>query len=60
MKKTNNVQFHKSGNGNISARIGIPVSWLTELGIDVNNRNVVVEKKENKIVIYKETKNQEE
>lgn len=58
MKKINNIQFHKSGSGNISARVGIPTSWLAELGIDENNRNVVVEKKQNKILIYKK-KNEE-
>lgn len=47
------VLFGKSGNGYLTPRITLPISWLNEMGISKDNREVKVvydkEKQEIKI-----------
>ncbi len=47
------ISFTKSGSGSESTRISLPVTWIRELGIDKENRDVVVELDEDKIIIKK-------
>ena len=46
-----NISFTKSGQGNISTRIILPTSWIKELGISQENREVFVYKLNNEIII---------
>ena len=47
------VSFGKSGSGSISASIRIPKSWLDEMGIGLDNREVIMTIQDNKIIIEK-------
>ena len=47
------VSFNKSGSGSFSASIRLPISWIKELGIDQDNRNVEVAFENGKIIIEK-------
>lgn len=49
------VSFNKSGSGSISSSIRIPITWVKEMGIDKDNRGVVITFNEGKIVIEKAT-----
>lgn len=35
-----NVSFNKSGNGNYTPRIILPIAWIKEMGLDLENRRV--------------------
>lgn len=47
------VQFNKSKSGSISPRISIPTTWIEELDINTEDREVVVALLDNAIVIKK-------
>ncbi|MCC3870399.1 AbrB/MazE/SpoVT family DNA-binding domain-containing protein [Terrisporobacter mayombei] len=36
------------------ASVGLPMPWLTEMGVDVDNRDIKMTFKDNKIIIEKE------
>lgn len=48
------ISFNKSGSGSTSSSIRIPMSWLKELGLNQENREVNVTFNNNKIIIEKE------
>ena len=48
------ITFNKSGSGSISASVRLPISWLKELGLTQENREVSVNFDNNKIIIEKE------
>lgn len=47
------ITYNKSGSGSITSRISLPITWLRELGIDENNRDVIIEFKDSSIIITK-------
>lgn len=47
------VSFNKSGSGSISASIRLPITWIKELGINQDNRDVEVCFSEDQIIIKK-------
>lgn len=54
MEKRNlNVSFNKSGSGSITPRISLPATWIKEMGIDMENREVEVNFENGKIIIVK-------
>lgn len=48
------ISFNKSGSGSISASVRLPISWLKELGLTQENREVSINFDNNKIIIEKE------
>lgn len=48
------ITFNKSGSGSISASVRLPISWLKELGLTQENREVSINFDNNKIIIEKE------
>ena len=50
------VLFGKSGSGSISPRISLPMSWIKDMGLSQENREVTVKYDENKkqIIIEKD------
>lgn len=52
-KRKLNISFTKSGQGNISTRLVIPVLWVRELGVTKDNREVFVYKSNDEIIIRK-------
>lgn len=48
-----NISFNKSGNGSYTPRIVLPISWVKEMGISPDNRQVKVIFENNKIIIEK-------
>lgn len=43
MEKRNlNVIFNKSGSGSLSTRVTLPITWIKEMDIDKNNREIEV------------------
>ncbi|MPL91658.1 hypothetical protein SDC9_37734 [bioreactor metagenome] len=52
-KRELNISFSKSGNGYYTPRISLPATWIKEMGIDVENKKVLVTFKDGKIVIEK-------
>lgn len=52
--KRKKVSFRKSGSGSMTPSITIPITWLREMGIDMDNREIVVYKHNNSIVIRKD------
>lgn len=51
--KINKVTLSKSGKGNTTAKISIPLQWLQDLGVDENNKNIKLTKKRGQIIIEK-------
>lgn len=49
--KINKVTLSKSGKGNITAKISIPLQWLQDLGVDDEKREVKLVKDGEKIII---------
>lgn len=49
------ISFNKSGSGSMSSSIRIPISWVKDMGISPNDREVLITFNENKIVIEKAT-----
>jgi len=52
--KINKVTLSKSGKGNTTAKISVPLQWLQDLGVDENNKNIKLTKKRGQIIIEKE------
>ena len=55
-KRILKVIFTKSGSGSISPKINLPIKWMRELGIDKDNREVLLELDKDKIIISKNKK----
>jgi len=53
------VGFKKSGSGSYTPVVTIPITWLREMGIDKENRSIVVYKDGSSIVIKKDIKCEE-
>lgn len=49
--RTLNVSFGKSGSGNITPRLIIPKKWIDEMGIELDNREVIASFDGERIVI---------
>jgi hypothetical protein len=49
------VLFGKSGSGSINTRISLPITWLKEMGITQDNKEVEVTFEGNKITIQKKS-----
>ena len=51
-----NVIFNKSGSGSINTKISLPVTWIKQMGITKDDREVVAEFNEEKqeIIIKKQ------
>lgn len=47
------IIFNKSGAGNITPRITLPATWIKQLGLDIEHREVTIQLIDNKIVIEK-------
>lgn len=47
------ISFTKSGSGSESTRISLPITWVRELGIDKDNREVIAIIEDGKIIISK-------
>lgn len=47
------ISFNKSGSGSISTSIRLPITWIKEMGIDKDNRDVEVHFDKDKIIIKK-------
>lgn len=56
-KRVLKVLFTKSGSGSINARISLPITWIRELGLNEENREVILELKDEKIILTKYDKN---
>lgn len=48
-----NISFSKSGSGSYTPRISLPATWIKEMGIDVENREVLVSFDNEEITIKK-------
>lgn len=48
------VGFKKSGSGSYTPVVTIPITWLREMGINQDSRNIVVYKDNDSIVIRKD------
>ena len=46
-----NVSFGKGGSGSFSPRIAVPITWLRDLGIDEENKEVTLIKEDGKIIL---------
>ena len=55
-KRKLNISFVKSGAGNISPRLILPISWIKEMNITEEERSVMVEFDGEKIIVKKEDK----
>lgn len=47
------VSFQKSGVGSMNTRVSIPITWIRELGITEQDREIKVSINEDKITIEK-------
>ena len=52
-KRILKVIFTKGGSGSISTKLSLPIKWVRELGINEENREVVLELDKDKIIITK-------
>lgn len=52
-KRTLSVSFNKSGSGSISTKLNIPITWMEELGVSSEDREVEVTLEDDKILISK-------
>ena len=52
-----NILFNKNGQGCLTTRITLPVPWIKNLGFTENDRQAIIEFKNNEIIIKKETIN---
>lgn len=48
-----NVSFAKSKSGSTTTRLTLPITWLRELGITEEDREVIVKMEGDKIIIEK-------
>ena len=51
-----NIIFNKSGSGSINTKVSLPITWIKQMGITENNREVVATYDEEKqeIIIKKQ------
>ncbi|GAA0234749.1 AbrB/MazE/SpoVT family DNA-binding domain-containing protein [Metaclostridioides mangenotii] len=49
------VLFSKSGSGSTTTKITLPITWIKEMGIDEENREVEVTFEGNKITMQKKS-----
>jgi len=49
-----NVIYSKSKSGSISTKLSIPITWLKELGVTEENREVILIKEGDKLIIKKD------
>lgn len=51
-----NIIFNKSGSGSINTKVSLPVTWIKQMGITKDNREVIAEFNEEKqeIIIKKQ------
>lgn len=59
-KKKKNVIFNKSGSGNWTTKIAIPMSWLTQMGVSQENREIEIAFDGEAIIIKKEFEEKKE
>lgn len=52
-KRTLKIQYAKGGSGSKTTRLTIPITWIKEMGISEENREVEVSFDNGKIVIQK-------
>lgn len=54
-EKISKVNFNPGGNGGESAKVTLPITWIRQLGLDQDNRDIKVTflEREGKIVIEK-------
>lgn len=52
-KRKLNIGFTKSGRGSITSRVVLPISWIKEMNISQEDREVFVYKVGNEIIISK-------
>lgn len=52
-KRKQNIIFNKSGAGNISYKISLPTTWINDLEVKEDDREVNIYKLSNKIIITK-------
>ena len=58
MKTTDlKIQFNKSGSGSLTPRVTLPASWIEELNITPEDREVIVTLLDDSIVIRKSIQN---
>ncbi|WP_195940925.1 AbrB/MazE/SpoVT family DNA-binding domain-containing protein [Romboutsia sp. 1001713B170131_170501_G6] len=53
-KRKLNISFNKSGSGSYTPRISLPATWVKEMGLDKENREVEVIFENSQIIIKKE------
>ena len=51
-----NIIFNKAGSGSMSTKVSIPISWIRQMGISQEDRNVVLEFDGKQITIRKHKK----
>ncbi|WP_315169467.1 AbrB/MazE/SpoVT family DNA-binding domain-containing protein [Metaclostridioides mangenotii] len=49
------VLFSKSGSGSTTTKITLPITWIKEMGINEDSREVEVTFEDNKITIQKKS-----
>lgn len=47
------ISFNKSGRGSITTRLALPITWLRQLGVSQEDREVTICHEDNKITITK-------
>lgn len=47
------AMFNKNGSGSYSARVNLPIPWITSMGIDQNNKDLSITFDGEKIIIEK-------
>lgn len=52
-KRTLKISFNKAGSGSITPKMTLPMTWIKEMGIDTENREVEVTFEDGKIIIQK-------
>jgi hypothetical protein len=52
-KRDLKITFTTGGSGSVTTKLGIPVTWVRELGITPDERNVEVTLEDDKIIIKK-------
>jgi hypothetical protein len=57
MKETRilKISLGKSGSGSLNPKLGLPSTWIKEMGINEKNREVEVTFKDSKITIQKKS-----
>lgn len=51
-----NIIFNKSGSGSTNTKVSLPVTWIKQMGITKDNREVIAEfnEKKQEIIIKKQ------